>query len=177
MIAKTILVHGTNSEPSFIGSSICAERSALVKLRFFASSSINKIIIVTDHNLPISPGLLCREYIASYADPNIIILCGNSNGSNISKCKISDLYPNPCIYRKSNRDTLITTASEISQIMSHPKDYEIDKNRIKNINNNDIINVYNKALEYTKYDNTDNIHPLRYASACLFSNGVIECCY
>lgn len=39
------LVHGTNAEPGYIGGSICAERSALVKLRFFTNPKIIKVLI------------------------------------------------------------------------------------------------------------------------------------
>ena len=46
--------------------SICAERSALLQLRFLPVKTIKKIVIATDAPHEITPGLLCREYFASH---------------------------------------------------------------------------------------------------------------
>jgi len=59
-------VVGTNDEPCYIGGSICAERAAMVQLRFIPDlDHITKIVIVTDAPFEIAPGSLCREYLAS----------------------------------------------------------------------------------------------------------------
>lgn len=59
-------VVGTNDEPHSIAGSICAERAALLQLRFIPDlEEITKIIIVTDEADAISPGMLCREFMAS----------------------------------------------------------------------------------------------------------------
>lgn len=59
-------VVGTNDEPCYIGGSICAERAAMVQLRFIPNlDEITKIVIVTDAPNEIAPGALCREYMAS----------------------------------------------------------------------------------------------------------------
>jgi len=60
-------VVGTNDEPHSIGGSICAERAALMQLRFIPDlEEITKVVIVTDHVDAISPGMLCREFMASH---------------------------------------------------------------------------------------------------------------
>ena len=59
-------VVGTNDEPGFIGGAICAERAAMVQLRFAPPHKITKIVICTDSADPISPGMLCREFIAGH---------------------------------------------------------------------------------------------------------------
>lgn len=60
-------VVGSNDEPNSVSGSICAERAALVQLRFVPDlEEITKIIIVTDDVDPISPGMLCREFMASF---------------------------------------------------------------------------------------------------------------
>lgn len=60
-------VVGTNDEPHSIGGSICAERAALLQLRFIPNlDSITKIVIVTDNSDCVSPGMLCREFMASH---------------------------------------------------------------------------------------------------------------
>jgi len=59
-------VVGTNDEPHSIAGSICAERAALLQLRFIPDlEAITKVIIVTDEADAISPGMLCREFMAS----------------------------------------------------------------------------------------------------------------
>lgn len=57
---------GTNDEPGFMGGAICAERSAMVQLRFLPSFEITKVVICTDSLDPISPGILCREFLAGH---------------------------------------------------------------------------------------------------------------
>jgi cytidine deaminase len=50
---------------TFLLGSICAERSALTKMRLIPDSILRKVVIVSDCDEPISPGALCREYIVS----------------------------------------------------------------------------------------------------------------
>lgn len=54
--------------------SICAERSALTKMRFIADSILEKVVVVSDCDEPISPGALCREYIISTGEKKVTFL-------------------------------------------------------------------------------------------------------
>ena len=57
----------TKGEPHSIGGSICAERAALMQLQFIPDlKEIMKIVIVTDEVDAISPGMLCRKFMASH---------------------------------------------------------------------------------------------------------------
>lgn len=59
------LIHGTNGEQGYIGGAICAERAALLQLGHYKSPIIKKVVITTDANAPIAPGVLCRESFKS----------------------------------------------------------------------------------------------------------------
>ena len=60
-------VVGTNDEPCYINGSICAERAALVQLRFLPLKRIMKVVITTDASQPIFPGMLCREFMIGHS--------------------------------------------------------------------------------------------------------------
>jgi cytidine deaminase len=57
---------GANDEPGYMGGAICAERSAMVQLRFVPSFRVTKLVICTDSLEPIAPGMLCREFLAGH---------------------------------------------------------------------------------------------------------------
>jgi hypothetical protein len=60
-------VVGTNDEPHPVSGLFCAERPALMQLQFIPDlKEITKIIIITDEDDAISPGMLCREFMASH---------------------------------------------------------------------------------------------------------------
>ena len=60
---------GTNDEPGYMGGAICAERAAMVQLRFVPAFRLTKVVIATDcETVPISPGMLCREFLAGHGD-------------------------------------------------------------------------------------------------------------
>ena len=60
-------VVGTNDEPGYMGGAICAERAAMCQLRFLSNQfTITKVVIATDSTTPISPGMLCREFLAGH---------------------------------------------------------------------------------------------------------------
>jgi cytidine deaminase len=67
-------VVGANDEPCYMNGSICAERAALVQLRFLPIKSITKVVITTDSPQPIYPGFLCREFMSSHLalDPETV---------------------------------------------------------------------------------------------------------
>ena len=78
---KLILIAGANSEQGYIGGAICAERAAICSLRFLPSQwIIRRVIVVTDSEIPISPGALCREYLMSVCQPETIVIMGNRTG-------------------------------------------------------------------------------------------------
>lgn len=182
IIIKTItneylIIHGTNSEADYIGSSICAERSALVKLRYFDNPKIIKVIVVTDLTMPVSPGMLCREYLMSVCDSESVIVMGGSNASDendIKKCKMKDLWPFPYLYRSCDRSNIIEYAQSFvlkSDINLESLRFANDSNRV---NNNKLEKLLRIACSYTKYDAADTLHPIKLASAVLYDDDSID---
>ena len=88
-------VVGTNDEPCHVSGSICAERAALVQLRFVpALQCVSKVVIVTDSADAVTPGMLCREFMASHRHihPDTPIVLG---GAVCSGCGF-DVTPRVC---------------------------------------------------------------------------------
>lgn len=84
-------VAGTNDEPCYINGSICAERAALVQMRFLPVQRITKVVITTDAAHPIFPGMLCREFMSSHLliDPETVAIVTSG-----SLCRRSDCHLN-----------------------------------------------------------------------------------
>jgi len=63
---ETKYVTGTNSETTFVGTGICAERAACLQLRTTDCVRVTKIYLVSDSPTELTPGLLCREFLHEF---------------------------------------------------------------------------------------------------------------
>ena len=101
-------VSGTNSESSFIGGSLCAERAAAVQLRELpASIQVTAVYLCSDLlEIPITPGVLCREYLLSCVSPDIPVWMATADLSTIRSSTLRALYPYPNMYENIKRDKL-----------------------------------------------------------------------
>lgn len=129
-------VVGTNDEPHAIGGSICAERAALMQLRFVPDlEAITKVVIVTDDADAISPGMLCREFMASHnrIPWNVPIVLGRSVcrrcGFTVSGNVCSD--SNGCFDEAANKtlkeasgDLFATCAKDDTSNMEYPPPHD-----------------------------------------------------
>ena len=156
-------IEGTNAEQGFIGGAICAERSALVKLRYFENPVIERVVVVTDSKQPISPGLLCREYLMSAAKSNTLVIMGSGDGNVIVKCKLGDLLPFPYIYRLQKRNDIKSFALTFSSSASQVSEVNSAAHRL-----------HQAAMEKVYLDKHTDMHPLQFAAAVQFDNGDIE---
>lgn len=163
---KLSLVEGANSEQGYIGGAICAERSALVKLRFFNKPQIKHVTVVTDSVSPLSPGALCREYLMSHCNLDTVLVMGNSTGDKISRCVVADLWPHPYQYRKLRRGDIIPFAEAFSARMKKADGLKAS--------NPSAEQVYRKACGAIKVNTNASIHPLQFAAALLFDDGTVE---
>lgn len=160
---KYVVVEGTNSEQGYIGGAICAERSALVKLRFFDNYRVEKVVIATDNTAPISPGLLCREYMMSCCAPSTSVVMASCCGSIITSCPIGVLFPYPYAYRYKSRN----------EIDEFAKDFSSKVGGVGSLGEL-ALSVFNRALENVAHDRDDKSHPLKLAAAVIFEDGSIE---
>lgn len=161
------IIEGTNSESSYIGGSICAERAALMQLRHLESPIIRKIVIVTDSRDTISPGLLCREYLMSNAVFSTPIVLGNCDGTIIQEIELGQLYPYPSIYRCIHRSKLTNFGLNFaSKCISH-----------KDHSNMAICAIFDAASACNNFDRLDSLHPLRYSAAVRYADGSIQCAW
>jgi Protein kinase domain len=114
---RTFIV-GTNDEPGYMGGAICAERSAMVQLRFLPNFHVTKLVIATDSFQPITCGMLCREFLAGHSsvpwDLQVI-----STACQCVRCGLSDdelfLEKKECIggHVEHSVPTLCTTIAEL----------------------------------------------------------------
>jgi len=112
---------GTNDEPGYMGGAICAERAAMVQLRFVPSFQITKLVIATDcETVPISPGMLCREFLAGHGDSVPWDLKVISTGSMCTLChrKDGDIVP-PLQWGKTYQNSSSSNSNNYSSNTSN----------------------------------------------------------
>ena len=165
-------VLGTNDEPGgFIGGSICAERAALVQLRFLPNAIVKKILIVTDNEKPISPGMLCREFMAGHSSVPWdvpIVLAGTESSSdvgyNITKTTLRQLFPYPSPYAR-------LTASQANDFGSSFKGTKKEKRT--SLSESAVEQLMTSARKSSLKDALTNLHPIQFGAAVLFDDDTI----
>jgi cytidine deaminase len=161
------IIEGANAEQGYIGGAICAERSAIVKLRFLDNPIIKKIIITTDSDRPVYCGALCREYLQSVCDSNVEVVLTSCNSDCMCVCSVGSLYPYPLLYRYLNRFNLVEFAQENAKKMSKQV-------HVESLYGQKFDVLHARALQCTNFDDKDDIHPLRFGAAVLFDDGEIS---
>ena len=152
---------GTNSETPFIGSSLCAERSAAVQLRELKHGfEVKNIYLVSDlEDEALTPGMLCREYLAHCVGPTIRIHCASADLSKRNVTTLDTLLPHPSLYRGIPSDRIDTVV----------KAWKIDTDLKPEFRT-----LYDRAFEAaTVAGRDDALHPVRYAGALEFEDGSI----
>ena len=100
---------GTNDEPGYMGGAICAERAAMVQMRFVPAFRLTKLVIATDcETVPISPGMLCREFLAGHGQSVPWDLKVISTGSLCLRClkRDEEIFGNLPKRRRTNAEEL-----------------------------------------------------------------------
>lgn len=177
---KRQYVVGTNDEPGgFIGGSICAERAALVQLRFLPNSKVTKIVIVTDHTKPISPGMLCREFMAGHAAVPwdvLIVLAGSKHINDggdyvITKTTLRQLHPYPSPYARLTAPQ----ANEFGTTFAKRKAERKNEEEIieTTVAESSVRQLMIAAQKASLNDTLTSLHPIQYGAAVLLDDGTI----
>lgn len=168
-------VVGTNDEPGgFIGGSICAERAALVQLRFLPLVTVSKIVIVSDHESPISPGLLCREFMAGHSavpwDVDIVLAGSGRRGDEwtCTKTTLRRLFPQPSPYAR-------LTASQAN---AFGKSFAAETKELKisakiTLPESSVRQLMAAAKKASQKDTRMGLHPIQLGAAVMFEDDSI----
>ncbi len=156
------VVEGANMEQGYIGGAICAERAALSRLRMLSNPVIVKIVVTTDSVDPISPGMLCREYLMSSAAIETDVIIGNGPSTVVTVVPLGSLLPFPYLYRFYNRKGVTRYAESLSRSINTEGWTARQKQ------------LYTHARVAIVGDDKEALHPVRLAAAVLLENGEIE---
>lgn len=188
---------GTNDEPGYMGGAICAERAAMVQLRFAPPHKLTKVVISTDSEDPISPGLLCREFLAGHAkqvpwdlrvisEGCICARCGRRDNELLEcfskKCSddhehhavkllettIAELYPFPSPYTRLTAKES-TELGEVYSGMDRAMNdlLELDAS-VKRVLEVALLEARSKVD-----DGQGDLHPIHFGAAVVFEDGTI----
>lgn len=86
------IVTGCNVELHTTLSSICAERTAMVKAVSMGHTEFRAIAVVSDADKPVSPCAFCRQYLVDF-DPEILVIMANAAGSEVVEMTAAELLP------------------------------------------------------------------------------------
>jgi cytidine deaminase len=159
------IIEGTNGEQGYIGGAICAERSALLKLRFLENPMVTKVVVTTDSDRALSPGALCREYLTSAVNASRPVVMANFDGSVLTSTTLTSLYPYPYLYRYWQRNAILSNADVFCELI---------KQSPRDSTNETIRRLFDEAMKVNKKDFNDILHPIRFSAAVCLPNGSIE---
>lgn len=187
-------VIGANVECANIGAALCAERCCIGQLQLLPARRVRKVYIVSDADVCLTPGTLCREFLGS----SPLFSRDTPFISRAPKCQpcvttLAELYPFPSIYDRVPRNDVLDHArafcsracsggssarpehsSPANGKSADAANADFVTDQMKLLANDTERRVYSAALEATARDARDDLFPLRYAAGVLFSDGEIR---
>ncbi|DBA00317.1 TPA: hypothetical protein N0F65_001512 [Lagenidium giganteum] len=180
-------VIGANCECANIGGALCAERSAICQLQLLPVRRVRKVYIVSDADVCLTPGTLCREFLSSSA----YFTRSTPFISRATKCKpcittLEELYPFPNVYDRVKRDDVLQYAQDFcDRAVAHQHgacepavnpgcEHSAFVAQQLQLMSVDEQKLYLAALAATVNDKRDDLYPVRYAAAVLFRDGSIR---
>lgn len=182
-------VVGANCECANIGGALCAERAAICQLQLLPVAFVRKVYIVSDADVCLTPGTLCREFLSSsplFTRQTPFLM----RASNCKPCTatLEELYPFPLIYDRVGKHDILPFAhtfcedavrnakspvTPVTEANSDTKFTPFVQLQLQSMSKVERA-VYLAALNATVYDTRDDLFPVRYAAAALFSDGDIR---
>ncbi|NLL91380.1 MAG: cytidine deaminase [Ruminococcaceae bacterium] len=86
------IITGCNVEISSTLSSVCSERTAIVKAVSMGYDKFVAIAVVSDSDKPISPCGFCRQYLADFGK-DIIVIMANRDRDKVVEMTAGELLP------------------------------------------------------------------------------------
>ena len=86
------IIKGCNVELKTTLSSICAERTAMVKAVSLGYNDFEAIAVVSDSPKAISPCAFCRQYLVDF-NPKMKVIMSNEDMSDIVEMTVEELVP------------------------------------------------------------------------------------
>ena len=158
-------VVGTNIEAHTLRNSVCAERTAfgalqLVAARSRAPTEVACVYIVCDASRPITPGLLCREFMYSspFCEPATRVVTASPGLRVRIETSLAELLPRASPYARLNAREQKEWA--LSRTLEVPTGGPARR-------------AYDAALGAAKGDGRDDLHPVRYGAAVVFGDGSV----
>jgi cytidine deaminase len=90
------VVTGCNVEIASTRSSICAERTALVRAVALGFKNFTAIAVVSDASHPVSPCGFCRQYLIDF-NPDMQVIMASADGNEVVEMAAHELLPMPFI--------------------------------------------------------------------------------
>lgn len=177
------LLYGANDEaPPTISGSICAERGALLQYRLLQYEQqrlpqICRIYIVTDADVPVPPGLLCREYMYGHpavTDTTPIIMQSADEETAPWISNLKELYPYPSLYMKLSVEEQLAAGQATAPDPDAPIKLVASKDGSSSdhvFSTVEIRQVLTEAQNASSLDDRDIVHPIRYGAAVLWVEG------
>eukprot|EP00455_Lapot_gusevi_P017722 TRINITY_DN19546_c0_g1_i1.p1 TRINITY_DN19546_c0_g1~~TRINITY_DN19546_c0_g1_i1.p1 ORF type:complete len:315 (-),score=34.06 TRINITY_DN19546_c0_g1_i1:215-1159(-) len=173
---KTDYVIGSNSECTSISNGICAEKSALSKLRELGyADQVLKLYLTCDGHVEITPGPLCREFLSDFLQPDtpIILLWRNSSAEIHSRVtNLAQLFPHPCIYASLRAPQAEEFATSFVRGM-HTKP-SVDCLIHAGVEEQVWTTLYDRLLALCSKDGRSRLHWLQLAAGVIFTDGSVE---
>lgn len=173
---KVQYVTGANEETTFIGTGVCAERSALLQLANIPFSQVLAVYLVSDSGSILTPGLLCRDFITHYvkSGQDIKIVMGSESksapeGFVFQVSYLSHMYPYPHTYIGVSGPQ----APAHAKVFAQAAESVGSKFSGSSVSDQRLRQLYQEVVAATHHDTHDYIHPMRYAAGVCLSDGSI----
>ena len=85
---------GCNVENRSFGSTICAERTAIVNAVAAGVTKLEAVAVITDTDPPAPPCGMCLQVLVEFGRPDLPILLVNLRGVRVES-RLSDFHPHP----------------------------------------------------------------------------------